>query len=116
MQPTNFTISYYEGDDFTLTIYPKDSTGAAIPILPTDTAFFKIADARGPNPANPVVGTTCQIASINGGPNAIVASVSSAVGIYIENGYVYDIGYIKDGKRVTVLTGNFSVVDRVYPL
>jgi hypothetical protein len=118
MQPTNFTISYYEGDDFTLTIYPKDSTGAAIPLVPgTDTVFFKIANERGPSPANPVTGTTCQIVDPNGGTNyAIVASVSSAIGVYIENGYVYDIGYVKDGKRVTVLTGNFSVVDRVYPL
>jgi hypothetical protein len=115
VQPTNFTISYYEGDDFTLTIYPKDSTGAAIPIVPTDTAFFKIADRRGAS-STPVIGTSASIASINGGPNAIVVSVTSAIGLNVKNGYVYDVGYVKAGRRVTVLTGNFSVVERIHPL
>jgi hypothetical protein len=113
VQPTNEVISYYQGDDFTITIYPKDSTGAAIPILPTDTAFFNIADQRGSASTTRFAGT-CSIASPTGGPYAIVGVVSSAVGVNIKNGYVYDIGYVKSGKRVTVLTGTFSVVDKVH--
>ena len=113
MQPVNEVISYYQGDDFTITIYPKDSTGAAIPILPTDTAFFHVADSRGPN-STTRLNVTCQITNPSGGPYAIVGTVTSAVGNNIKNGYVYDIGYVKASKRITVLTGSFSVVEKVY--
>jgi hypothetical protein len=112
MQPTNYVIRYYQGDDFTLTLYPKDSVGGDIPIVPADTSFFHIADKRGTTSTVRISGTTV-IEPVNGGPNAIVASLSGVVGANVKNGYVYDIGYIKNSKRVTVLTGTFSVVERV---
>jgi hypothetical protein len=112
MQPTNYVIRYYQGDAFTLTLYPKDSVGGDIPILPTDTSFFRIANKRGTTSTIRISGTTV-IAPVNGGPNAIVATLSSETGASVANGYVYDIGYIKDGKKVTVLTGTFSVIERV---
>lgn len=113
MQPTNEVLRYYQGDDFTLTIYPKDSTGVAIPIVPADTAFFQIADKRGNTSIIRITGGA-SIASVNGGPNAVIVTVSNVVGANIKNGYVYDIGYIKDGKRVTILTGTFAVVEKVF--
>ena len=112
MQPVNYTLSYYQGDDFTLTIYPKDSTGQPIPILPTDSPYFRIADKRGTTSTTRIAGTA-NIASVNGGPNAIIASLSGVAGTGVKNGFVYDIGYVKDSKRVTVLTGTISVVERV---
>lgn len=113
MQPTNEVISYYQGDDFTITIYPKDSTGAAIPIVPADTAFFNIADKRGPESIVRIA-VPCTINNPTGGPYAIVGTLTGASGNNVKNGYVYDIGYVKSGKRVTVLTGTFSVVEKVY--
>jgi hypothetical protein len=112
MQPTNYVVKCYQGDDWTITIYPKDSSGGAINILPTDTAFFNIANARGINSTTRISGTAT-IQSINGGPYAIVASLSSAQASSLQNGYVYDIGFIKGAKKTTVLTGTLSVLERV---
>jgi hypothetical protein len=114
MQPTNQTIRCYSGDDFELTVYPKDSTGQPIPILPSDTAYFRIADRRGSTSTVRIPGDAT-IESISGGPYAIIARIDSVRSSQIANGYVYDIGYVKSGKTVTVLTGSFNVVERVSP-
>jgi hypothetical protein len=111
VQPTNYNISYYQGDDFTMTIYPKNSSGEPIGLTGTDVPFFRIADKRGPGRTSSYNGGV-QIQQVSG-EYAIVASVNSTIGNNISNGFVYDIGYVSSGRTVTVLTGSFSVVQRV---
>lgn len=118
MHPVNYTLPYYQGDDLSIIIYPKNSEGYPIDIVPTDTAFFKIADKRGNTSTVRVVGTgTIQDAG-NRDDNdnvvyAIVATLDGTSGLNVKNGYVYDVGYVKDTTTVTVLTGTMSVVERV---
>lgn len=113
MHPVNYTLPYYQGNDLSMIIYPKDSTGGPIDIVPTDTAFFKIADKRGNTSTVRIVGTGT-IADVNdSGVYAIVATLDGTSGLNVKNGYVYDVGYVKDAKTVTVLTGTMSVIERV---
>jgi hypothetical protein len=114
MQPTTYNIRYYSGDDFTLSVFPKDSTGAAIDIGSAHSVYFRMADRRGDNPTWSVNGTASAQQLVAGGPYCIKCNMDSAIGVLVKNGYVYDIGYITaELKRVTVLTGNFQVMDRV---
>lgn len=112
MQPTNYTISYYQGDDFSLIIYPKDSAGQPIPFNTGDTAFFNVANIRGDLSTIRIQGVAT-IASPSGGIPAVIATMTGAQGANIDSGFVYDIGYVKSGKKTTVLTGTFSVVEDV---
>jgi hypothetical protein len=111
MQPVNYTIQYYQGDNFTLIIYPKDSTGQSLDLTGA-VPQFRIANIRGEDATDKFLGDSV-VDTINGGPLAIIASVNGTVGDGIGNGYVYDIGYTKDGSKVTILTGSFSVIKRV---
>ena len=112
MQPTVHNISYYRGDDFTIYIFPKDSTGAAIP-LTTATPYFRVASARGDNPTWAATGAASIERIVTNGPQGIFCQMSGTVGDNIKNGYVYDIGYVIGTKRTTVLTGSFTVLDKV---
>jgi hypothetical protein len=113
MGPTTYNIVYYQGDSFSVIIYPKDASNAAIPLSSGDEAFFNVADKRG-STATMYFAANATIAQINNaGPYVIIAEMSDIQGTNIQNGYVYDIGFVKDGKRTTVLTGNFVVTQRV---
>lgn len=116
MQPLNYPISYYEGDDFTLIINPKNSAGEPIDLTGADP-YFRIAHIRGDNsdPAKRINGDAI-VDTINGGPASIVAHLPGALGDQMQNGWVYDVGYVKDGKTVTVVTGTFNVVYKVMPV
>lgn len=113
MQPTSYNIRYYNGDDFTISVFPKDSTGASISVGSADSVYFRIADVRGDSPNWSVNGTSTAEQLVAGGPYCIKCNMDSAIGLLVKNGYVYDIGYVMNGKRVTVLTGNFQVMERV---
>lgn len=115
MQPTIYNIKYYSGDEFTMTIFPKNSSGEFIPVGSADSVYFRLASARGTNPSWATNGEAVTTQLINGGPYCIKVTMTSAVGQQIRNGYVYDIGYYMSGKRTTVLTGSFQIMDEVNP-
>jgi hypothetical protein len=112
MQPTVYNITYYRGDDFTLYIFPKDSTGVAIP-LDTAQPYFRVASGRGDTPTWSANAAASIQRLVTNGPQAIFCQMSGTVGSNIRNGYVYDIGYVLNNKRTTVITGNFQVMDKV---
>jgi len=113
MQPEIYNITYYSGDTFTITIYPKDSTGESIDLSGVDKTYFRLADKRDDLTGWNVEGFS-EITSLTyGGPACIKCDLSSENGRNIKNGYVYDIGYWIDNKRVTVLTGSFQVMSEV---
>lgn len=112
MQPTIRDITYYRGDDFTLYVFPKDSNGGAIP-LDNAVAYFRVADMRGDTPGWSTQASASIERRVTNGPQAIFCQMSGTVGNNIKNNYVYDIGYVLNNKRVTVLTGKFSVLDKV---
>lgn len=112
MQPTVRNITYYRGDDFTLYVFPKDSSGSAIP-LDNATPYFRVASARGDAPSWSALASSAIERRVTNGPQGIFCQMSGTVGDNIKNNYVYDIGYVLNGKRVTVLTGNFLVLDKV---
>lgn len=113
MKPTTYDITYYRGDDFSVYIFPKDSTGANLPMSGT-TPYFRLASSRGDNPTWKSSGTATIDRSVSGGPLGIFCTLSNTIGRNVRNGYVYDIGYVSaSGKRTTVLTGRMIVVDWV---
>lgn len=114
MQPTNYNISYYRGDTFTISVFPKDSSGNPIPIGDKQ-AKFRLASQRGDNPQWSSNGAADIQEATPGGDLGIFCTMSSTIGNSVRQGYVYDIGYQdQDGtNRVTVLTGTFIVVDKV---
>lgn len=114
MRPQNYDINYYNGDDFTIMVFPKDSTGAAIDIG-NATGFFHVGSSRGNSPDWKGVGTVSIDRAYNNGPYGLLCTLDNAVGVNIRNGYVYDIGYILKGRRITLLTGRFIVTERVEP-
>ena len=86
MGPTTYNITYYQGDSFSVIVYPKDASNAAIPLSSGDEAFFNIADRRGSGatmyfPANAII---AQID--NAGPYVIVCELSGIQGVNILNG------------------------------
>jgi hypothetical protein len=112
MQPMIYNIRYYEGDSFTISVFPKDSTGAAID-LTSATSYFRVAQNR-----DDIIGwntdAPSEITNLTpGSPLCIKCDMSTEIGRNIKNGYVYDIGYVAGGKRVTVLTGSFQVMSEV---
>jgi hypothetical protein len=115
MLPQTYTIRYYQGDDFNLLIYPKDGDGEPIGLSSADDeAYFRIADKRGDDATAILTGTASIIDATNGIPPAINATFNGiAVGGSVKNGYVYDIGYRKDNLTTTILTGTFSVIEKV---
>jgi hypothetical protein len=114
MQPTTYNIRYYSGDDFTISVFPKDSTGAPINVGTAYSVYFRVADKRGDNPTWSATGNAVAAQLVPGGPYCIKCDMTSALGELIRHGYVYDIGYVsQELKRVTVLTGNFQVMERV---
>lgn len=113
MQPTTYNIRYYSGDDFTISVFPKDSTGAAIDVGSADSVYFRLADKRGDNPTWSTSANAVASQLVAGGPYCIKCDMPSTTGSLVKQGYVYDIGYVMGGKRVTVLTGNFQVMERV---
>lgn len=114
MQPTVQDIRYYQGDSFTLYVYPKDATGAYIPLVQdVDVPFFNVADKRGLNPTVRL-STTAELVDLHDdGINCIAATMDSAVGENIKNGYVYDLGWIKGGYKTTAITGKMIVMEDV---
>ena len=112
MKPKTYDINYYRGDDFTIMVFPKDSTGANIPIG-TAIGFFNVASGRGDNPDWKGKGVAAIQPAYANGPDGVYCTLSSSVGQNISNGYVYDIGYTLGGKRTTLLTGRFVVIDWV---
>jgi len=114
MQPLVNDIRYYEGDSFTLIVFPKDSTGAAID-LTTSEAYFRLAQYRD-DPTNWNADGDAAITSlVPYGPLCIKCDMTTEIGQEIKNGYVYDVGYwdATHTKRVTVLTGSFLVMSEV---
>ena len=112
MQPMKYDITYYAGDSFTLSVFPKDSTGAPIDLTGA-TSYFRVAQSRGDATS---WSTDAQSEITNLSPNAplcIKCDMSTEIGYNIKNGYVYDIGYAIGTQRVTVLTGSFQVMDQV---
>lgn len=112
MQPMTYNIKYYAGDSFTISVFPKDSTGAPID-LTSATSYFRVAQNRD-DVASWNADAAAEITNLTpGAPLCIKCDMSTEIGQNIKNGYVYDIGYVAGGKRVTVLTGSFQVMSEV---
>lgn len=113
MQPYVYNIPYYQGDDFSIVVTPKDSSNNPISLSNTDIGFFNVADKRGDSPSVYFSGQAT-IDQISGdGVYSIVCTMPGAAGSNIKNGYVYDVGFKQNGKRITVVTGQFQVTDKV---
>lgn len=114
MQPLVYNIRYYQGDSFTISVFPKDSTGAAIDLSGGDVnPYFRLAQYRD-NITGWNANGNAEITNLSyGAPLCIKCDMTSTMGQNIKNGYVYDIGYVAGGKRVTVLTGSFQLMSEV---
>jgi hypothetical protein len=120
MQPKIYDITYYEGDSFTLKVYPKDSNQQRLPLtnVESEDTYFRLAAKRDNLQEWNEWGTST--IQVDAGGKYIQCDLFSVQGEQLKDGYVYDIGYFDDffdnddrNKRITVLTGTFRVMSEV---
>jgi len=107
--PGTYNFSYYRGDTFEFSIYPKNTDGSAFDL--TDyTAYFSVATSRGATPVSSSVAITSDRI------DCVILPTESE--LWEEsNQYVYDVEIVNTSgtydKIYTVLTGTISVTEQI---
>lgn len=114
--PGTYNFSYYRGDTFEFSVYPKNSTGQTF-TLNEYSVFFTIASSKGENISDsPIAG----YATISPDNTHITCAILPEDGLQLDANqtYVYDLE-IKDEdalpypKVYTLLTGTITVSEQV---
>ena len=112
--PATFNIAYYRGDTYSFSIRPKDQDGNPVNLTSEWTAYFTIADERGPDYTFTVPGTV----DIEDG-EVLNCSIPSDVGLTLDGDtvYVYDVEVRNTTPTPpvvqTYLTGTVTVTEDV---
>ena len=122
--PGTYNFSYYKGDTFEFTVYPKKADGSSFDLNGFGTVQFYISTARG---SDGVADRVEAFAQISDDKTFVFCAIKPATGIQLIAGttYVYDVeitlpanqsfqGITRDYPvTYTLLTGNISITDHV---